>query len=153
MTDNPIFNEFFDLLHTLEGGLSNDSADRGGRTKYGVSTPLFNQVKDKYSINYLIEQLTIEDAKKIYEGEFFKPIRLVDNKEAYYLYFDLCVNSGFGNYKKCYGIADSNKPETIYKWREQFFKDIVNKDPTQKRFLKGWLNRLSRIKQYFKENK
>lgn len=144
------FNEFFDLLHKLEGGLSNNSADKGGKTNYGISTPLFNQVKDKYDLSDSVEDMTIDDAKTIYFEEFYKPVYAVGYKESHYLYFDICVNSGYGNYKKCRSKSDPDNPQTIYDWREQFYNEIVENDSTQDRFLKGWLNRLDRIKTYFK---
>ncbi len=145
-----IFDEFFNLLLFVEGEESKHKNDRGGHTKYGITQYLYNRIQDKQKLpRQSVSELTIEAAKEIYKKEFFAVVTPLQDKERYYNYFDMCVNSGQGNYSK---LVAANPPN-VYQWRRDFFDRIVENDLTQKCNLKGWYNRLAKIKNYFnKEN-
>ena len=57
------FDKAFDLVVGLEGGYSNDSADSGGATRWGISK--------RSHPNLDITTLTIENAKEIYAEEYW----------------------------------------------------------------------------------
>ena len=42
--------------------------------------------------------------------------------------------------------APANFLQTLYKERQEFLERIAKTNPTQKRFLKGWMNRLDDLK-------
>lgn len=83
------FDIAFSLLisPTYEGGYSNDPADPGGETKYGIS---------KRSYPHLdIKNLTREQARPIYRADFWGPAGCDAVPRALkYPLFDFAVNSG-----------------------------------------------------------
>ncbi len=130
----------------LEGGESNHSNDRGGHTKFGITQKLYDKHRDKYKKPHAsVAGLTTGGARLVYREEFYKPVEYCDNIERHYNYFDMCVNSGYRNYKK----MQIENPADIYKYRKDFFSKIAENDSSQKVFLRGWLNRLDVIKTYF----
>lgn len=126
-----------------EGGMANVQGDRGGRTAYGISEKNFPK---HYAKMVQIMESKGEGAAKQFRDDFFK-------KEFYdkvvtpdmssgqaAAMFDIAITSGPGTAKKLWKQSggDLNK---LVDAREQFFKDIVKNDPTQAKFLEGWLNR------------
>ena len=59
-----------DWILRAEGGLSRDPNDRGGLTKYGISQAAYPDVE--------IEALTEDDARAIYERDYWLPCRCSD---------------------------------------------------------------------------
>lgn len=142
------------LVH--EGGLSNDKADAGGLTKYGISQRAYPDED--------IATLTKERAKQLYRRDYWMPIQgdgLLYDQTAY-LIFDMAVNSGVRTAVKMaqrvVGVtADASiGPKTLaalnkknpsefalgyVKERQTYYRGIVNCKPDQARFLAGWLKR------------
>jgi lysozyme family protein len=81
------FNDAFAKTVALEGGYVNDPLDPGGETKFGISKrshPLID-----------IKNLTIDQAKEIYQNEYWFPIHLdqVSSARVASKIFDLAVNA------------------------------------------------------------
>ncbi len=132
----------------LEGGYVNNPVDKGGRTNFGITQKTLDAFNAKHSTSYQIKTLTSEQVKEIYFKEFFEVIKPLENLPSYYHYFDLCVNSGFNNYKECSNETKGDIRK-IVKWRKDKFANIVKKDQSQSVFLKGWYNRINLINQHF----
>ena len=139
-----------------EGGLVNDKYDRGGKTKYGISQ-VHNPDVD-------VESLTYDEAKSIYKERYYD----INNIDSLPLalavqVFDYSVNSGPNkaarDLQRILSVKVDGKigDETIaalddadqevllgkyLKARENNYIRIISNDPTQKRFQKGWYNRL-----------
>ncbi|HNP80149.1 MAG TPA: glycosyl hydrolase 108 family protein [Nitrospira sp.] len=81
------FEQAVQVVLSLEGGLSQHPADRGGVTKYGISQRSHPDLD--------IAALTEADAKALYRGEYWHPLfdRITDQAKASKI-FDLCVNLG-----------------------------------------------------------
>jgi lysozyme family protein len=164
------FEVAFDEVIGQEAGYVNDSKDRGGETKFGIS-------KRSYP-NLDIANLTIEDARNIYFRDYFStPTLSLQNisnekiaKEVFNtavvmgtrtagkilqealnllnrngrLYDDLKVDGWIGD-KSMKAIA-LVQPRRLLKTLNglQFcrFKEIVENDPIQERFFAGWLERV-----------
>ena len=75
-----------------EGIFSNNPNDTGGKTKYGITETILKEFGDSTPI----EDLTLEEAKKIYEFKYWKPLNLdkVNNQEIANQIFDFGVNCG-----------------------------------------------------------
>ena len=81
------FDTSFDRLMGNEGGYSNDPADPGGETNWGIS-------KRSYP-NIDIRNLTREQAKEIYRADFWQRARMGDYDPAFaFQVFDFAVNAG-----------------------------------------------------------
>jgi lysozyme family protein len=87
---NQNFEKAFIELIGIEGGYVNDPTDRGGETKYGIS-------KRSYP-NLDIRNLSLQDAKEIYYGDYWKSNGLdnIINYEVALELFDTGVNMGVG---------------------------------------------------------
>ena len=143
-------------------GYVDDPLDRGGETKFGVAKNA-NPDLD-------ITNLTWEGAEAVYYDRYWVPgiCDRFDPRVAV-LHFDCCVNHGVGRAKKflqrAVGVDDDgvigklslaaiqavdpielcNKVCDI---REQFYRDIVARNPSQSRFLNGWLRRVNEMRAY-----
>lgn len=165
---------FFKLTPDVEAGLINtpaqrkavgyvdDPLDRGGETKFGIAQNANPDVD--------ITTLTWAQAKAIYHDRYWVTggcERLANNLAI--LHFDGCVNHGVVRAKKFLQSAVNAVPDGIIgektlraiqlqdptqicnkvcQLREKFYLDIVAKNPSQKRFLKGWLRRIHEIRKY-----
>ena len=144
-----LFDKFFNMLMRLEGGFVNNPSDHGGATKYGITQSLLDAVQ--YVDTEEVKDLTLPQAKTIYLREFYNPIVKILDVESLtakqeYAYFDLAVNSGIRAAGKAY---DSG--QEIFAYRTALYQKIVAANPSQKVFLRGWLNRLTRIQNEFDE--
>lgn len=79
------FDEAFDRLLGHEGGYSNDPADPGGETRWGISKRSYPNVN--------IKTLTKEGAKAIYLRDFWYPLNDADPAIKFQV-FDFAVNGG-----------------------------------------------------------
>jgi hypothetical protein len=122
-----------------EGGMVKDPADHGGATNFGISSRAHPGVD--------VANLTREDAKEIYRNEYWRKISadaLPDNLRA--MAFDAAVNQGVGWTKKALEQAGGD-PAKFLELREARYREIVANDPTQAKFLRGWLNRLGTFRE------
>lgn len=143
-------------------GYVNIPEDRGGETKFGVAQ------KANPEIN--VRELTWEGAKEVY----FQKYWLAGNCDQLHpriamLHFDGCVNHGIGRANKFLqtaagaepdgkigpatlgAIADANPLDicaAVCDLRFQFYNRIVERDPTQRKFLKGWHARINDIRNF-----
>jgi lysozyme family protein len=152
----------FEKLIENEGGYVNHPNDRGGETKYGISKQSYPELD--------IENISIDDAKLIYFNDFWNKNACsslpppINGKV-----FDLSANLGaktaaallqralraVGRNVKEDGIIG---PQTIQAATQHeyqygaicsalkseaagYYRMIAEKDPSQKVFLNGWLNR------------
>lgn len=101
MTIDMDFNRAFDRLLGHEGGYVNDPKDPGGETNWGVSKRSYPDVD--------IKNLTREQAKAIYERDFWKPL-IGAHPAIRFQAFDFAVNSGISTairkLQVAIGVAD-----------------------------------------------
>jgi len=117
-----------------EGGYVADRADRGGETKFGIS-------KRAYP-NLDIANLTEEEAARIYKRDYWDRIKADELPENIReMAFDAAVNQGVAWTRRALEQAN-NDPQRFLELRAQRYQDIVAQDPTQERFMQGWMNRL-----------
>jgi len=164
-------NEIIKRTVKREGGYVNDPTDRGGETNWGIT----KKVARKNGYKDDMKDLPLEKAVEIYEKRYWQPMRLddIESNGIKELMFDAGVNHGtrWGvrlmqrafNTLSFDEIAEDGLigPQTIsavneYRWpdrlklamifaRAEYFRAIVKNDPTQKRFIGGWFNRLNKL--------
>lgn len=155
------------LILKWEGGYVNDPLDRGGCTNMGVTIAAYQK--------YIKADATCEDVKRMTKSEFeivlreywdrWKADHIVNQSVANIL-VDWVWGSGVWGIKipqRILGLTVDGQvgPKTlnavnnqdqakffaqIYAARINFLENIVNKNPSQKRFIKGWKNRLADFK-------
>lgn len=156
----------------FEGGFVDDPDDRGGRTNYGVTQATYNNWRKSKGLEFrdvkLIERGEIEDVYLRYwrackAHTMSWPLSLA--------VFDIAVNSGPIRAVKIlqqalglkadgqYGpittaaVARATPRETarrVCELREAFFRRL-GAVPSQAKFLRGWLNRVAKLRAIIEE--
>jgi len=145
--------------------VTNDSADSGGLTKWGISKKAFP--------GYDIENLTYEEAKDIYKKYYWAPLgcEYIHSDKIAMELLDFGVNAGPVTAIKCiqralnliqYPVTIDSRmgPATVGKINDAIinyeqalfmgligfefmhYYALVQRDPKQLKFIKGWLARL-----------
>ena len=159
------FEKAFEYVIQNEGGYAFDKNDSGGETKFGISKRSYPALN--------IKDLTLEDAKKIYYRDFWQKGRFEEilNDLIATQLFDLSVNLGIqvavivlqralrsvGKTVQEDGLMG---PETLLAMMYSeprsllaaikseaagYYRQIAAKNPSQQKFLKGWLNRAYKV--------
>jgi lysozyme family protein len=137
----------------IDGAWGIDPNDHGGETKWGIAK--------KYYPNLDIKNLTLADATKIYERDYWKRYNCERvPKHLRYLFFDCTVNQGGGfstrtlqklagvNQDGVIGIITETAAQSVTvsaycNARRQRYLDIIKADATQQKFKDGWMNRIA----------
>ena len=165
------FKEFIKRVLQHEGGYVDDPDDRGGATKYGViqrTLDYYNKLENDLEMPASVRDLTTEQAKRVYWALYWnKYYDEIEEKRLAFKVFDIGINIGVrtavkklqlvlsrhGADLKIDGIfgpktlhAVNNSIKSLYEAYktaiEHYYNHIVAVDKTQRKFLKGWLNRL-----------
>ncbi len=161
-------NKLVPIILKWEGGFVNDPLDKGGATNKGVTLATFQRVFGKNK--------TVEDLKKITDEQWMTILKkfywdkwkadFIFNQSVANLLVDWVWTSGVHGIKipqqilgvqvdgvvgqKTIDAINKSEPSALFKkiWiaRRDFFNRIVERNPTQQRFIKGWLNRLNDFK-------
>lgn len=168
-----------------EGGLeeNKDGSDPGGISNFGISLRFLREVPienlKRYSLfdpvsDKDIRELTIDQARLIYRGEFWEaaPFEKLQNQILCNYIFDMCVNHGIAqgikltqrgvwaaqrkrDFIKDDGILGKFTIQAINQasfmllpamiaQRDGYYRRLVALNPTWKEDLDGWLNRCYR---------
>ena len=156
------FNQFVEIILKHEGGYVWDKDDLGGETNMGIT-------KRRYP-NEDIKNITVFRAKELYFNDFYKPLGLqhITNDLLALHIFDMAVNAGRKTSVKLLqdllsGVESDGKigPLTaqalyyaegsvdivaayIAKRYERYY--TVSTYRNNKKFLKGWINRVKKTK-------
>ena len=151
--------EFDDIIEVVlhhEGGYVNDPDDPGGETNFGVAKRSHPDVD--------IANLTKDGAKEIYKEHYWNKNKVESlSEELRHIYFDMCVNQGWGRAVKILQHAANAKgaglkvdggmgPMTIAAmdgveldrvraYRIKYYADLVTRKPDLEKFYFGWFRR------------
>lgn len=151
-----LFEDAIQYVLSNEGVDSDDKADRGGRTRFGIT----RETARRHGLD--VTKLTIEQAKEIYRRDYWMFDAVTDQRVATKM-LDMVVNFGaFGGVKiiqKAIGVAPTdgvfgklttgavNKThpedalERLSIGAAEQYVGIVRNDESQLRFLLGWIRR------------
>lgn len=159
-----------------EGGakFTQTKFDRGGATRWGITQATLSRFLGRPATVQEVKELSEDDASLIYWEYYWLPMGLpgIERNSIATCLFDMGVVRGIGVPPK-YAQEICNKfgaklvvdgqigPKTIKALNEideqtfvygfshraeQGFKAIAAKNPTQEKFLKGWLNRAKKLR-------
>lgn len=166
------FDILFPIVLRVEGGFSNDPDDTGGATCKGVTFEEFKKWRTSHAMpsptTADLRNITDAEAKAIYKTKYWDRWRAdeIDSQKVANIVVDWVINSGSHGITKPQAILgvkadgvvgaktlaavnNANADdlfERVYNARVAFYKSIVARKPSQKKFLRGWLNRLQTIK-------
>lgn len=150
MTRETRLNALQKYLITVEGGgTTTVKGDRGGRTNKGVTQGTYDTYRTKHHRNKQdVSNMTQQEYLDIIDWfwEESGASSISDPVLAFYV-FAMDWGSGFGHGKKILAKSGNN-PEKFENLRIQFYDNIVAKNPSQKKFQKGWHNRVARDKNF-----
>src|SRR4030043_1081564 len=131
------FDRGFEIVIGLEGGYSDNPADPGGETKYGISKRSFPDLD--------IANLTLEQAKEIYLVEYWGKAGCDELVSPLNIYlFDAAVNIGVGTARALLAKSDFDASALLLN-RIGYYCDLVNNKETARQFFRGWINRVIKI--------
>jgi lysozyme family protein len=167
------FDKAFQYILLVEGGYSDNKADGGGKTMYGIT----EIVARKYGYKGEMSKMSKAIAADIYKKKYWDKNQLgrIDDFRVALSIFDWTVNSGTWGTKKAQtavnktlgdevlkvdGIignnsikyineVDPDKFLSVYHFLQIAFYQSIAKG-SQKIFLKGWLNRVDRKEKFIK---
>lgn len=156
-----MFDKAFEDLILKEGGYSNDSIDRGGETKFGITI----SVARSYGYNGAMKDLSLKLAKEIYKKNYWrKEFESFHWVIAEFL-FDCNVNHGYRGMslilQNSINLLTKNNIETdgvagkityrtalkldqeklfymLFSYRCKYFIDICKNDESQEKYIFGW---------------
>lgn len=152
MNDNN-FMRAMKFVSKWEGGFSDDPADPGGKTNFGISDlrdgvadGLVDLDRDGVG-DVSIADLTREHALKIYYAEYWAPFRCDKLPLSMAVcIFDTAVNCGVtrtaGMLEGCLTFKD------LLAKRINYYSRLVTKRPKLQKFYKGWINRVVDLRKY-----
>lgn len=143
-------------------------ADAGGPTKFGITLGTLRDWQQGPTISWDVEHLSLDEATAIYRAKYWTPLMLdqVISPGAATAIFDTAVNQGLERATLLTQAAVKVTPDgkmgpatikgingvfSIVFLRELIplvqnrYIDIVVADPTQVKFLRGWLARSQRL--------
>lgn len=164
------FNEAIDIILEHEGGYVDHPADPGGATNLGITLKLFKQYAPELGVPATkdsLKALTEQQARHIYKKEFWDKMygdKIRDQQLATQV-FDFYVNAGANAIKVLQSEAGVQgdgafgpatlaavnwaNPEILFEQfrdgRVEYYKNLVERKPALKVFLKGWLNRAQKF--------
>lgn len=129
------FPDAVERLLAREGGYSDNPADRGGKTNFGISSKAYP--------NLDVSKLTRDQARDIYKRDYWDAIGADQlDPSVREIAFDAAVNHGVGTARKMLAQSGGD-PQKMLALRQQLYDNLAAKDPSQRQFSNGWRNRLA----------
>lgn len=162
------FDKYAPTLIRLEGGYSWHPDDKGGPTCQGVTLRTYQDFFGKDKTKDDLREMTYGEWSHIMKSGYWNRCRAdeIDNQSVAEIMVDWCVNSGGTGIRKVQEIVGC-KPDgivgpitlslintsdaeqlfqRIWNARQQYYINIVKRNPSQKVFMNGWMNRLNAFK-------
>ena len=162
------FEKSFKMVIEHEGHYSNDPADRGGATCWGITHSEINKFLGHTATIDEVKNFPINSAKQIYKEKYWNAMKLdmIKSEIMRLLLFDQGVNRGCGtaiiSIEKVLGIAVNGimDEQTIHsinhrnpiklgldfvKEAQKAYISIAIRNPSQIVFLSGWINRTHKL--------
>ncbi len=158
--------QLLDGVIAREGGgtFTNDPADKGGPTKYGITARTLANYRgmSRSATIAEVKALTEDEARAIYRTQYVRPFDAIPFDHLRAQLADFGVTSSpieaVKTLQRCLGVepdgvigdrtkvAVLNQPQrytnnALVAFRCQYYAEIVRKNPSQVKFLVGWLTR------------
>lgn len=168
MPSSTPFETGLELVLQLEGGVSNHPADRGGLTKYGVTQATFNewQLRMRGYVAKSVVDATLPEIRSVFHDLFWIPgacdvmplklaivqfdsmvqhrpksaVKLLQRA----LWVDVDGEIG-PKTREAARNADPGAAYALLTLRRIHYRGIVDQNPSQEVFLKGWMNRVDAV--------
>jgi hypothetical protein len=154
-----------------EGGFSNDPADYGGATNFGIIREELARWRGESVSASDVKNMKRDEAEAIYLAWYWKPLRLdeIHHEKVAIALFDRAVLNGLTgvsrhvrnifpgkmvgdppNFFPLIPLVNDEDPRTfvlkLADYCEAAHRERVKKDKSQEVFLAGWINRVNRMR-------
>jgi lysozyme family protein len=139
MTDT----EILDAILRREGGYVYDASDRGGCTNRGITLATLKDWRQRPTTCGDVKAMTESEARAIYTARYLQPFAHEDPAVKAQI-VDIAVMSGVGRALTMLEVARRGPrplPVQLAVERLKFYARIVRDDPSQARFILGWVIR------------
>jgi lysozyme family protein len=158
------YEKCLELVLKYEGGYSNDAADPGGPTNYGITIADYRQYINPNGTASDVQNMSLSDAQKIYKAHYWDALSCDQLPVGVdFAVFDYGVNSGISRSAKVLqGLVGADVdgeigPETISQTRAASALDLVRKICDERlaflrglstwgTFGKGWSSRVNDVR-------
>jgi lysozyme family protein len=167
MIDIKDIDTIVERIISAEGGFVNDPDDRGGATNFGITQATLEAYRGTTQYYTDVRDLSKREAAEIYKTTYVEPFAQMFNKTIFNFVVNMAVQHGVLATVKMIqrvvevkddGVAGSNTwrsiavaegyPEIflarLVAERCRYYTSIVDRKPTQIKFLKGWVNRIAK---------
>ena len=149
-----------------EGGFVNDPNDSGGATNKGVTLTTYRRYKGESATVADLKAITDEDWTAIFKTMYWDKVKAdeINSQSVANLIVDWYWMSGTTAVRRvqrlvgaqpdgiigpksiaAINIAGEGLAQDIYDDRRRFYEEIVARRPSQRKFLRGWMNRLNSL--------
>ena len=163
---NANFDISFDRVMQSEGGYVNDPADHGGETNFGVTIGAWGEYLGRAIQPGEMKALTRDAVKPFYKQMYWDKVKGDDLPAGVdYAVFDFAVNAGVARaarfLQRAVGVVDDGvigavtlrtvanaDPQKLldnFSDQKQGFYNRLATNPSQQKFLKGWLASVDRV--------
>jgi len=164
---NANFDMSFDRVIQSEGGYVWDRDDAGGETNLGVTIGAWGAYLGRAIQPGEMVKLTKSDVKPFYKAMYWDKVKGDDLPAGVdYAIFDFAVNAGTGRAAKflqravgavddgvigsgTLGLVAKADPTKLLNnfadQKQRFYNGLATTNPTQQKFLKGWLARVDHV--------
>ena len=160
------FDASFAQVMKSEGGYVNDPADHGGETNFGVTIGAWGAYLGRAIQPGEMKALTVDTVKPFYKTMYWDKVKCDDLPAGVdYAVFDFAVNAGVARaarfLQRAVGVVDDGvigavtlrtvanaDPQKLldnFSDQKQGFYNRLATNPSQQKFLKGWLARVDRV--------
>ena len=149
-----VFEKTLQFILQKEGGYVNDPHDLGGETNKGITHQTYNNYRKSKNLPIQsVKYISDDEVKEIYYNNYYKASgadQISDPQLSAYT-FDTAVNMGVSRAKDFLKNSNGN-PEIYERLRRDKYEEFVKAKPDQKKYLQGWNNRVSDLKNYSAKN-
>src|SRR6185312_10391747 len=150
------YNDCLQRVLKDEGGYTNDPNDSGGPTNFGITIADYRKYINKNGTAEDVKSMSVDEAKIIYKARYWDALgcdKLPSGVD--YTCFDYGVNSGLGRPRKALqrfkSLSGTQLINAINDERVSFLRALEAERPKDKKFDKGWMARVNRVRSYSKQ--
>ena len=145
------FRKALDFILSAEGGYVNNPNDLGGETNFGITNSVYSAYRKQKALPIQsVKFISSDEIEEIYYKKYYIASgadKISDNKLAL-VHFDTAVNMGISRANSFLTLSHGDLSEYLRLRKDKYI--LFAKVPSQKIFLKGWLNRICRLENYIK---
>jgi len=149
---SPPVNDALNFVLRWEGGVSNDPADAGGLTNRGVTQRTYDRsrARERRALQSVVK-VTLKEVREIYRRDYSNRSRAgslgpQNGPSAFRHDREHGSSSGQQFLRRARGLPKQQQIARYLDEREAFYRCLVERKSSQRKFLTGWLRRVDALR-------